>query len=238
VSNVTRTPIVDKNGKSTTVYKKNGTDAPETRDLPQSPVLSAKSRPTIAMNSDYVRIPEGVSPEHANIAYNYIGERLIGETDDPIGARADYAEVTEEGVVYGMNVNDEYMGQVFAGRKRDDEDEDEYTQRKIEAAHENSQIIKAYLEESYGADVGEGNSEDFFTVEFYVEYEDENPRMSSLEWMGERAENETKLLPFSNDYLYGNKMQSGLAEKAGYHYELTDTPNRQIGDGYWVKDGE
>ena len=240
MSNVTPTHIVDKNGKHTPVRKKINVDAPDLRELPTVTSPSPSATGFVRMNADYVRIPEGFAPDDANVAYNFIGERLDGGDygTDPIGARADYAEVTEEGIAYGMNINDEHLGEVFAGRKRNGESDDEYTHRKIEAAADNTGVIREYLEETYGADVGEGNGEDSSTIEFYVEYEDSNPRMSSLEWMGERAERETKLLQFSNDYLYGNNIQRGLAEKAGYHFELTDAPDRQFGDGFWVKDGK
>jgi len=150
-------------------------------------------------------------------------------------SRADYAEVTEDGIAYGYSVNPEHLGEVVVGARQKDESADDYLGRIARACPDYWSELRTFIKEEYGAElVDEGSEMD--VVEFYRVYEDGDATKSTLEYMGDRVEHETKLLDFKNDWEYGTKMQSAWAKKLGYRYELSTNADRQFGDGHWVKD--
>jgi hypothetical protein len=176
------------------------------------------------------------SSDEQKPASKYEGERLT-EYDHGHFTRADYAEVGESGISYGIQINPEYLGEIVAGTRQEGESEDDYFQRMVEAEPEYQTAISEFFAEEYGADFqdGEGTMD---VVEFFVEYEDGGAEKSTIEYMGDRCEHETKLLAALNEWSYGTSMQSKFAKKLGYRYELTKNADRQFGDGHWVKDDE
>jgi hypothetical protein len=225
MSNLVPTPITDKNGKQTTVHKKTS-EAVATRGLPVSVAPATKAKPKIL-------IPEGIDADEATTASEWIDNRM--ESNDPMYARADYAEVTEDGIVYGVNVNDDYLGEVFAGAQLEDEDDDEYRDRCREAYQENYGEASSAISDAFGADVSEAGDEQT-AFEFYVTYDEGyDANTISTQWMGDRVESETKLLAFQNSYDVGSGLQDLIAQKMGYEWRSTDDEDRRYGDGSWVK---
>ena len=150
-------------------------------------------------------------------AASEIGNRL--EESDGINCRAEYAEVGEDGIAYGYTVGTELVGSIVAGDRRDGEDDMDYSERVDEALAE-ANITPAhlfdYFKQRYGADARWDGDRGDVAVEFYVEYGEEAAAGTSVEAMGDRVENETKLLAARNDYDYGTAMQSHLADHLGY----------------------
>ncbi|WIB65705.1 hypothetical protein [Curtobacterium sp. MCBD17_040] len=141
---------------------------------------------------------------------------------DPINARADYAEVGEDGIAYGYRVGPDLIGSIVAGDRRDDEDDLDYAER-VDKALDDAGItfgdVEEYFRTRYGADASWDGDYGHLAVEFYVEYGPEGATGTSVEQMGDRVESETKLLAARNDYEYGGAMQSHLAEHLGYRSE-------------------
>ncbi|MGW8431127.1 hypothetical protein ACWGJ9_08385 [Curtobacterium citreum] len=159
------------------------------------------------------------------------GERL--DENDGINARAEYAEVGEYGIAYGITVGPELIGSIVVGDRRDGEDEMDYFDRVDDALGEASiteNQLFDYFTKRYGADARWDGDAGHIAVEFFVEYGDEGPAGTSIEAMGDRVENETKLLGARNDYDYGTAMQSHLADHLGYRTD-PDT-------GEYVRDPE
>lgn len=150
-------------------------------------------------------------------AASFAGERL--EESDGINCRAEYAEVGDDGIAYGYTVGPELVGSIVTGDRGMFEDESEYSARVDEAlanAGIDQQQIWDYFQKRYGADARWDGDAGHIAVEFYVEYGDAGAAGSSVEAMGDRVENETKLLAARNDYDYGTAMQSHLADHLGY----------------------
>ncbi len=153
-------------------------------------------------------------------AASEVGNRL--EESDGINARAEYAEVGEEGIAYGITVGPELIGSIVAGDRHVGEDDMDYSER-VDKALDDANItadhLFGYFKQRYGADARwEGDRGDV-AVEFYVEYGEEGAAGTSIEAMGDRVENETKLLAARNDYDYGAAMQSHLADHLGYRVD-------------------
>jgi hypothetical protein len=177
------------------------------------------------------------TPDTSPSAIEYMDEYLQGgdHSNDPVYARADYAEVGEEGITFGVELNDDHMGEVFAGRKLRRESSDDYRQRCLEAAAENFDVIQKVLKDKYSADIN-ADSEETTRVEFFVPYPEGSDGDVSMAYMGEKAESDTKLLDLNNDYSYGTDIQNAIAAEAGYVWKLTDDADRRVGDGYWIKE--
>lgn len=169
------------------------------------------------------------------IAADYVDDRLT-EYDGPGHfTRADYAEVTSDGITYGFTVSPHILGEVAGVDERDDESLDEYVERVQEAEPELYKQLGDFMRERYGAEfIDDGGGYD--TFEFHVDYPDDAGADGvTIEWMGDHAESTTKLLQFKNELEYGTAMQSALAERLGRAFELSTDPNRRFGDGRWVK---
>ena len=150
-------------------------------------------------------------------AASEIGNRL--EESDGINARAEYAEVGEDGIAYGYTVGPELVGSIVVGDRRDGEDDMDYSERVDRALAEaniTADHLFSYFKQRYGADARWDGDRGDVAVEFYVEYGTEGAAGTSIEQMGDRVENETKLLAARNEYDYGTAMQSHLADHLGY----------------------
>ena len=170
-----------------------------------------------------------------HITSDSVDERLTEHDNPSHYTRADYAEVSEDGIAYGYAVNPEHLGEVVVGPRLKDESADEYIDRIARACPEYWGELRTFVQEEYGAELVDDGGE-MNVVEFYSIYEDGDASKSTLEYMGDRVERETKLLDFKNDWEYGTKMQSAWAKKLGYHFVLSTNADRQFGDGRWVKD--
>jgi hypothetical protein len=164
----------------------------------------------------------------------FLDERLT-EFDHGHFSRADYAEVGSEGITYGININPEHLGSIVAGERLSDESEDEYMERVSELEPDYATQLSAFFVEEYGADLLTDGS-DMDVVEFFIAYEKGGAQSSSIAYMGDRVEHETKLLAALNDWTYGSQMQGALAKKLGYSFRRSDNADRRIFDGGWVKD--
>jgi hypothetical protein len=173
--------------------------------------------------------------EKQHLASESVDERL-GEYES-LGhySRADYAEVGEEGIAYGFSVNPQHLAEIVGGEIRPGESDDDYMERVTKACPDYYNQLADFFSEEYGADlVDDGGEMDI--AEFYVEYESGGAQKSTIEYMGDRVENETKLLAFQNEWLYGGHMKDAWAKKLGYSFELSSGPDRRFGDGQWTKD--
>ena len=240
-----RVPKVDRNGKQTTVLvnpdkdKKGGASDGRNAALRSASVPSSAGEfeaPAVNNITVYRLKPEDNHGmiDDSPLASEYVDEYLQGGdySSEPIYARSDYANVGESGIAYGVTIRDDYIGQVFAGRKRDGETDEEYSER-----CQNEANIRNALEviaKHYGAEAVEGGDE-YTNIEFFVEYPGEDPSTVSLAVMGNMVEDKTRLLAVRNAYDYGSELQNIVAKEFGYEWRLTDDANRQAGDGYWVK---
>lgn len=182
--------------------------------------------------------PDGWEGEYPlTKASTLIGHRLQGgdtANADPINARADYAEVTEDGVAYGLTIHVNFFGEILGGQ-RDDEDEMDYAERIAEAF--DSAKVAEFFSQEYGADVMNAGDYGDIGIEFFVKYGVEGAAGTSIEAMGDRVEKETKLLDALNAYSYGAGMTNRFAEFFGYRSESTFDEHGWAG-AKWVKDIE
>ena len=198
-----RTPIIDKNGKLTHVWRKELLQSSKERDSVISGVPSQYKWNDVPTNypSDYIRIPQNMTLEEVRIASDYIDERLDG---DDSYSRAHWAEVSNEGIAYGVDIMLTAFREDLAGEQRKDETDDEYEERVNEQIENYRYEIGEALAQKYGGEFEEG-SEEQISISFYVEYEG-RPNSETIEYMGDRVESETKLLDLVNDYDYGGSI--------------------------------
>ena len=133
---------------------------------------------------------------------------------DPINARCDWAEVSEEGVAYGYDLPVSLVGEIVVGPPLEGETDSDYSERVIAAA--DYAKVEEFLAAKYGADVVDNGDNGDLSLEFYVPFGKEGLTGTSIQSMGDRAENETKLLTARNDWEYSGAMQDGLAAHLGY----------------------
>lgn len=159
----------------------------------------------------------------------YVDDRLVANTSDPLYARSDWAEVSEDGVTYGVNVNPEMLRSIVIGPQRlaDGEGEQSYGDRFDDTfTREDMKKVEAIVKETYDAEVnweGCGDDAGSFTVEWHRPYpKGETPATVSLEYMGAEAEKKTKLLDFTNAYEYGGGVDSQVAAALGFKAVGTD----------------
>jgi hypothetical protein len=173
--------------------------------------------------------------DEQNPASQWVDNRLTEYEDIGHHSRADYAEVGEEGIAYGLHINPEYLAEVVGGAPHNGESHDDFIERVTTDEPDYYKELDDFFTEQYGAELlNDGGEMD--TVEFFISYEDGGAEKSTVEYMGDRVEHETKLLALKNEWTYGSTMQSAWAKKLGYRYELSTNADRQFGDGHWVKD--
>ena len=172
-------------------------------------------------------------------ATDWMGDRMQGGEivahPDPINARCDYAEVDENGIAYGYELPPSLLGEIVAGPQGDDESDSDYAERVYaDDGPERDQAITEFFRERYGADLIDSGDYGNLDLEFFVPYGVEGAAGTSVESMGDRAENETKLLDARNDFEASGSMQAALAAKLGYQIERTFTKHGDF-DTAWVK---
>lgn len=159
------------------------------------------------------------------------GERLF--TDD-CGARASYAEVGEDGITYGYEMNGSLLNEILVGDKLDSEDDSDYALRVYAASTADTwAIAEKFFKDEFGADLIDDGDLDL-AAEFFVKYGTGGVKRACIEEMGERAESETKLLALRDSWEYGGSIQQDLAAKLGYRYERKNTPDDYFA-GHYVK---
>lgn len=177
-----------------------------------------------------------------NLAADHVDDRLTEWSGVGHYSRADYADVTPDGIAYGFTVAPQVLAIVSGVEPEADESIDDYVERVQEANPDYYKRLGDILEAEYGCRFLDDGS-DFDTFEFFVEYpadggpdNDGGAAAVTIEWMGDHAEATTKLLAFKNDLEYGTRMQSVIAKGLGMRWELSTNPDRRFGDGRWVKD--
>ncbi len=172
-------------------------------------------------------------------ATDWMGDRMQGgdivANPDPINARCDYAEVSEEGIAYGYQIPPSLLGEIVAGAQGSDESDSAYAERvNAEGGPVRNQAITEFFRERYGADVLDSGDYGDLDIEFWVPFGQEGAAGTSVEAMGDRAEKETKLQSARNDFEASGVMQSALAAKLGYRLVLSHSTHGDF-DAAWTK---
>ena len=180
-----------------------------------------------------VGVPSAPVDDDSPLASDYVGERLEGgdHSSDPIYARADYAEVREDGVVFGVVIDDLYFGEVFAGKREAEESQEDYEDRARENFAVNWEYLIQPILDEYGATAVE-SGDTATAFEFFVPYPNGTINGVTLEEMGDLVESDTTLLNLNNEFSDGN-LQNFLADAHGYHWEMDSS---QPNDGYWAEE--
>lgn len=218
------TPRVDKNGNTVTRHMN-----PDKGESKGGERVAGVTTPPVSRAA-----PDSFSGEDDSpLASEYVGEFLDGGqySSDPVYARADYAEVREDGIVYGVVIDDSYFGDIFAGAKKDDEDSEDYQDRSRENFAVNWEYLIQPVLDKYGATATE-NSETGTGIEFFVPYPNGSADSASLEFMGDLVESKTKLLDLNNDFNDGT-LQNFLAHHFDYQWVVDES---QPGEGYWAEE--
>lgn len=206
---------------------------PGLKDVYTEPIAAALAR---AHGAGALTLPEGWAGGWAlHAASEFMDKRMEGgeHGTDPINARCDYAEVGDIGIAYGYNLPVSLVGEIVVGARLGGESENEYSERVLAAADYSA--VETFLRQRYAADVVYNGDGGDLSMEFFVHYGAEGPARTSVEAMGDRAENETLLLQARNDFEYGGAMQSGLADYLGYEAQAVNDASGRYLDTVWVK---
>lgn len=195
-----------------------------------------------AKGSKGLTVPAGWDGEYTlTAAVDQIDNRLecnerMAHPDAEVNARCDFAEVSEDGIAYGVSMPVSFAGEIVVGPQGPGEDDSEYAGRVAEALPVGA--LYDFFAAEYGtSDVNDAGDYGDFNLEFYIEYGPEGAAGTSIEAMGDRVESETKLLAARNEWEYGGQMQSKFAASIGYHSERINEDDRDAGSR-WVKDEE
>jgi hypothetical protein len=153
----------------------------------------------------------GLAEQH--VAAEHLDTVLDEDDDVHHASSADWADIEEDGIHYGLRLEVDALGQIAAGLLGD-RFEDEYREAVHEAEPEYSIELRDFLREEYGA-VLRDDVDRFDDVEFLVEYEEGGARASTIEYMGQRADQETGLLRARNEATNG-VMLDKFAARLGY----------------------
>jgi hypothetical protein len=158
-------------------------------------------------------------------------ERLEGKgTPKGVLDHADYADISAEGISYGLHLGEALLRDILVGAQRQDEDWADHDSRFREALNDfDPSVLSDYFSENYGAElVHEGAS---LTLEFFLGYGDGGANAASLEEMSRRAARETDLLEARSDYMENNTLTSGAAQSLGYVWQKSSNGGRYVKDG-------
>jgi hypothetical protein len=158
-------------------------------------------------------------------------ERLEGKgTPKGVLDHADYADISAEGISYGLHLGEALLRDILVGAQRQDEDWADHDSRFREALNDfDPSVLSDYFSENYGAElVHEGAS---ITLEFFLGYGDGGANAASLEEMSRRAARETDLLEARSDYMENNTLTSGAAQSLGYVWQKSSNGGRYVKDG-------
>ena len=149
----------------------------------------------------------GECPLHP--ATDWMDDRMQGgdvvANPDPVNARCDYAEVDEDGIVYGYELPPSLLGDIVAGPQGADESDSDYAERvDAENGPERDQAVTEFFRERYGADAIDSGDYGSLNLEFFV--------------------------PYGGEGAAGAAMQSALAAKLGYEFQANGDS-----DAVWVK---
>ena len=166
-----------------------------------------------------------------------LGNRLgEGETY----SRADFAEVGDFGIAYGVTIPAAYFAAIVLGDEAAEEADNNHTldEEVVTAEPEFYNELRLFLEEEYGAELSDDGPLDD-NVEFYVKYDEHGLEYADLAQVGGRVESETKLLAFMNGWSNGGieNPQSKFAARLGYEMVADYDSDGQF-HGTWVKQGQ
>lgn len=208
--------------------KRHQAGAPESRGGKFAPHVRASDTSALETPkhpSNGLTVPEDWDGEYPlTAASQWVGDRMTGgdtvANPDPVCARCDYAEVSEEGIAYGYNIGPNLIGEIAVGPPLDGESESDYAERVNDAlTSEDLTAIDQFFLSEYNAGRTDCGDYGDIALEFYVPYGPEGLEGTSVEQMGDRAESETKLLRARDDWEYGGAMQHKLATALGYRAE-------------------
>jgi hypothetical protein len=213
--------IVRSDGVTTTVHvnpeKDNSKAARRAAGVNPKPA----QQPTEASASKYLNL------YITNISY----DKETAVTD--IHSDADYINVRDDGIAYGVVVDDAHLGVIFAGKREDGESDEDYEQRCREALGINWNYLMQPIIEKYDCTLVE-NSDTHSGIEFFVPYEGTIDG-ETLESSGARADTETNLKQFMEDYGTG-ELEKFLADHFGYLWVPTEPENPESKEGYWQEE--
>lgn len=209
---------VDKRGISVVRYVREGSAGTAGTALSAPPMLPMHSR---SLNS----FSGAETPATARM-----DERIEGK-GIPTGVldHADYADVSAEGISYGLHLGESLLRDILVGAQNQDEDWSDHDSRFREAlADFDPSVLNDYFSENYGADLVHEDAS--LTLEFFLAYGDGGAGASSLEDMSRRAAKETDLLEARSDYLESNTLLSGAAQALGYVWQKNSVGGRYVKD--------
>lgn len=153
-------------------------------------------------------------PAHAlsaqRCAADLLGTRIEDDGGDDI---ADWAEIGQDGIRFGLRLSVDLLGGIVAG-PLGDRFEDEYREALTATEPDFYNELRDFIGEAYGAELRDDDDR-FEDLVFVVDYEPGGARASTIEYMGERANAETGLRLAGEEAATG-KIVDRFAARLGY----------------------
>jgi hypothetical protein len=144
-------------------------------------------------------------------------------TGDDVHADADYADVSEAGVSYVVRLGEGILAELLVGTS-DDPASESFPREQLKEAFAALDVSKLarYFANAYNAELLVENEYGFLSLRFDVAYDDAGMDGSSIEYMGYRVMEETKLVNVHIDKTLADTMVAGAASVLGYEWSATN----------------
>lgn len=202
-------------------------EAPETFVEPESiqetvleAPVAATPTPVVMTRAERRRAESTSDSKALTPVTSKMNTRLTGEE---VHADADYADVSETGVAYVVRLGEGILAELLLGSTVDPaSDEFPCENLKEAVAAADTSKLERYFSNAYGAELIVEDEYGSIALKFTVPYDEAGVEGSSVEYMGYRVMEETKLVNVHVDKSLADTLVAGAASALGYEWSDTD----------------